>query len=171
VTNRSKTAKIIKRWHQTPSHWITVNLVGRCDLQVGWVKNKVKNIVYFTYLHRSPLWSGRHQIWFGGKFSGRNQPCQISFQSIQGFWFCSGSNSGLSHRNEVSLFTQDSNYLSACDTAVTDFINFTTQTLKLHHLTFNYLTYLMNKLIYLLRLSRESRPPHPVKQRRTNSTR
>jgi len=32
-----------------------------------------------------------------------------------GFWFCRGSNFGLSHRNEVSPLTQGLNYRSACD--------------------------------------------------------
>jgi len=42
--------------------------------------------------------------------------CQISFESVQGFWFCRGSNFGLSHRNAVSPLTQGLNYRSACDT-------------------------------------------------------
>ena len=42
-------------------------LVRGCDLQVCWEKNKVTNIVYFTYLRRSSCWSDRHQIWFGVK--------------------------------------------------------------------------------------------------------
>jgi len=92
-------------------------LVGRCGLQVGWGKKvkKVTNIVYFTYLPRSPRWFDRHQICSGGWFPGRNQICQISFQSVQGFWFCRGSNFGLSHRNEVSPLAQGLNYRSACD--------------------------------------------------------
>jgi len=60
-------------------------------------KNKVTNIVYFTYLPRSPRCSDRQQICSGGWFPGHNQLCQISFQSVQGFWFCRGSNFGLSH--------------------------------------------------------------------------
>ena len=76
-------------------------------LPPGWFgKNKVTNIVYFTYLPRSPRCSDRHQICSGDWFLGRNQLCQISFQSVQGFWFCRGSNFGLSHRNEVSPLTQ-----------------------------------------------------------------
>ena len=88
-----------------------------CDLQVhsGKKINKVTNIVYFTYLPRSPRCSDRHQICSGGWYPGRNQLCQISFQSAQGFWFCRGSNFGLSHRNEVSMLTQGLNYRSACD--------------------------------------------------------
>jgi len=78
-------------------------------------KNKVTNIVYFTYLPRSPRCSNRHQICSGGWYPGRNQLCQISFQSVQGFWFCRGSNFCLSHRNEVSPLTQGLNYRSACD--------------------------------------------------------
>ena len=82
-----------------------------------WKKKvkKVTNIVYFTYLPRSPRWFDRHQICSGGWFPGRNELCQISFQSVQGFWFCRGSNFGLSHRNEVSPLTQGLNYRSACD--------------------------------------------------------
>jgi len=76
---------------------------------------KVTNIVYFTYLSRSPRCSDRHQICSGGWYPGRSQLCQISFQSVQGFWFCRGSNFGLSHRNEVSPLTQGLNYGSACD--------------------------------------------------------
>ena len=76
---------------------------------------KVTNIVYFTYLPRSPRCSYRYQICSGGWYPERNQLCQISFQSIQGFWFCRGSNFGLSHRNEVSLLTHGLNYRSACD--------------------------------------------------------
>jgi len=57
---------------------------GGRDLQVGWGKiKKVTNIVYFTYLPRSPCCSDRHQIW--GRHPGRDQLCQISFQSVQGF--------------------------------------------------------------------------------------
>ena len=93
-------------------------------VKIGWAlwppghrlgKNKVTNIVYFTYLPRSLRCSDRHQICSGGWFPGRNQLCQISFQSVQGFWFCRGSNFGLSHRNEVSPLTQGLNYRSACD--------------------------------------------------------
>ena len=87
-----------------------------CDLQVGWGKiKKVTNILYFTYLPRSPRCSDRHQICSGGWYPGRNQLRQISFQSIQGFWFYRGSNFGLSHRNEVSPLTQGLNYRLACD--------------------------------------------------------
>ena len=78
-------------------------------------KNKVTNIVYFTYLPRSPRSTDRHQIWFGGWFPGRNQTCQISLKSVQGFRFHRRSNFGLSHRNEVSPLTQGLNYRSACD--------------------------------------------------------
>ena len=53
-------------------------------------KNKVTNIVYLTYLPRSPRCSDRHQICSGGWFPGRNQLCKISFQSVQGFWLCRG---------------------------------------------------------------------------------
>jgi len=77
---------------------------------------KVTNIVYFTYLPRSPRCSDRHQICSGGWYPGCNQLCQISFQSVQGFWFCRRSSFGLSHRNEVSPLTQGLNYRSACDT-------------------------------------------------------
>jgi len=92
-------------------------LVRGCGLQVGSGKKvkKVTNIVYFTYLPRSPRWSDRHQICFGSRFPGGNQLCQISFQFVQGFWFCRGSKFGLSHRNEVSPLTQGLNYRSACD--------------------------------------------------------
>jgi len=90
-----------------------------CDLQVwgrlGKKIKKVTNIVYFTYLPRSPRCSDRYQICSGGWYPGRNPLCQISFQSVQGFWFCRWSNFGLSHRNEVSPFTHGLNYRSACD--------------------------------------------------------
>jgi len=86
-----------------------------CDLQVGWGKNKVTNIVYFTYLPRSPRCSNRYQICSGGWYPEHNQLCQISFQSVQGFWFCRGSNFGLSYRNEASPLTHGLNYHSACD--------------------------------------------------------
>jgi len=82
----------------------------------AWKKvKKVTNIIYFTYLPRSPCCSDRHQICSGGWFTGRNQLCQISFQSVQGLWFCRGSNFGLSHRNEVSPLTQGLDYRSAWD--------------------------------------------------------
>jgi len=59
-----------------------------CGLQVGWGKiKKVTNIVYFTYLPRSPCWSYHHQICSGGRFPGHNQLCQISFS---GFDFLGG---------------------------------------------------------------------------------
>jgi len=77
--------------------------------------SKVTDIVYFTYLPRSPCGSDRHQICSGGRFPVRNELCQISFQSVQGFSFCKGSKFGLSHRNEVSPLTQGLNYRSACD--------------------------------------------------------
>ena len=88
---------------------------GVTSRSVGEKIQKVTNIVYFTYLPRSPRYSDPHHICSGGWFLGRNQLCQISFQSVQGFWFCRGSNFGLSHRNEVSLLTQGLNYRSACD--------------------------------------------------------
>ena len=86
---------------------------------VGETIKKVTNIVYFTYLPRSHRWSDRHQICSGGWFPGRNQLCQISFQSVQGFGFCRGSKFGPSHRNEVSPLTQGLNYRSACDVFLT----------------------------------------------------
>jgi len=86
---------------------------------VGEKIKKVTNIVYFTYLPRSRRCFDRHQICSGGWYPGRNQLCQISFQSVQGFWFCRGSNFGLSHRNEVSPLTQGLNYRSACDRKIT----------------------------------------------------
>jgi len=86
--------------------------------RLGKKVKKVTNIVYFTYLPRSPRCSDRHQICSESWFPGRNQVCQILFQSVQGFWFCSGSNFSLSHRNEVSPLTQGLNYRSACDNAV-----------------------------------------------------
>jgi len=52
---------------------------------------------------------------FWGWFPGRNQLCQISFQSVRGFWFYRESNFGFSHRNEVSPLTQGLNYRSAYD--------------------------------------------------------
>ena len=55
---------------------------------------KVTNIVYFIYLTRSPRCSDRYQICSGGWYPGHNRMCQISFQSVQGFWFCRGSNFG-----------------------------------------------------------------------------
>ena len=91
-------------------------LVWRYGLQVGSGKrSKESNIVYFTYLPRSPCWTDHHQICSGSWFPGRNQLCEISFQSVQRFWFCRGSNFGLSHRNEVSPLTQGLNYRAACD--------------------------------------------------------
>jgi len=87
-------------------------------LTVGYVPvvaSLLTNIVYFTYLPRSPRWSDRHQICSGGRLSGHNELCQISFQSVHGFWFSRGSKFGLSHRNEVSPLTQGLNYRSACD--------------------------------------------------------
>jgi len=89
---------------------------GVTSRSVGEKIKKVTNIVYFTYLPRSPRCSDRHQICSVGWLPGRNQLCQILFQSVQGFWFCRGwSNFGLSHGNEVSPLTQGLNYRSACD--------------------------------------------------------
>ena len=104
--------------HLRHSAWKLVG--GVTSRSVGGKKvKKVTNIVYFTYLPRSPRCSDRHQICSGGWFPGRNQLCQILFQSVQGFWFCRGSNFSLSHRNEVSPLTQGLNYRSACDNSIT----------------------------------------------------
>jgi len=92
-------------------NWLRVWPPGRLGKKI----KKVTNIVYFIYLPRSPRCSDRHQICSGGWFPGRNQLCKISFESVQGFWFCRRSNFGPSHRNEVSPLTQGLNYRSACD--------------------------------------------------------
>jgi len=63
-------------------------------VQIGWEVwppdrlgkiKKVTNIVYFTYLSRSPRY--RHQTWWetGNRFPGRNQLCQILLKSVQRF--------------------------------------------------------------------------------------
>ena len=106
-------------------------LVGRrrCDLQVGWGKvKKVTKIVNFTYSPRRPHSSDCHQIWFSGRFPRRNQLCQIWFQSVQGFRFCTGSQFGLSDRNDVSPLRRGLNYRyrSACEIRSVDLLQATT---------------------------------------------
>jgi len=71
--------------------------------------------VYFTHLPGSPPWRDLHEILPEGSTRRHNQPCQILFQSDQGFWFCGGSNFWLSHKKEKSPLTQGLNYRSACD--------------------------------------------------------
>ena len=78
-------------------------------------KNKVTKHRIFHIFTQKPRCSDRHQICFESRFPGRNQLCQISLKSVQGFWFRKGSKFGLSHRNEVSALTQGLNYRSACD--------------------------------------------------------
>ena len=45
--------------------------------RLGEKIKKVTSVVYFTYLPRSLCESDHQQIWFGGRFPGRNQLCQI----------------------------------------------------------------------------------------------
>ena len=77
-------------------------------------KESNKHRIFHIFTQKPPLLRLSPNF-SGGWFPGRNQLCQISFQSVQGFWFCKGSNFGLSHRNEVSPLTQSLNYRSACD--------------------------------------------------------
>jgi len=58
-----------------------------------------------------PPWAYLHEILREGSSSRRNQPCQILFQSGQGFWLCGrGANFWLSHRREKSPLTHGLNY-------------------------------------------------------------
>jgi len=82
----------------------------------------------FHIFPRSPHSSDCHQIWFEGRFpdvinwanfipssSSSSSGLSANFnklkalalgESVQGFWFCNGLKSGLSHRNEVSPLTR-----------------------------------------------------------------
>ena len=76
---------------------------------------KVTNIVYFTYLPRSPRCSDRHQICSGADLQDVINCAKFHSNPFRGFDFVGGSNFGLSHRNEVSPLTQGLNYRSASD--------------------------------------------------------
>jgi len=69
--------------------------------------------IYFTHLPRSPPWRDLHKILQDGSPCWLNQPCQILSQSVQGFWFCGGSNFWLTHSKKKSPLTQGLNYHSA----------------------------------------------------------
>ena len=85
-----------------------------CDLQVhsGKKIKKVTNIVYFTYLPRSPRCSDRYQICSGADIQDVINCAKFYSNPFRGFDFVGGR---INHRNEVSPLTQGLSYRSACD--------------------------------------------------------
>jgi len=109
----------IYTWYHVVCDIPRENWLGGVTSRSVGEKNKEshKRRIFRIFTQKPPLLRSSPNL-FWGWFPGCNQLCQISFQSVQGFWFCRGSNFGLSHRNEVSPLTQGLNYRSACDMPV-----------------------------------------------------
>ena len=66
-----------------------------------------KNFGYISRICReAPPWTDLHEIWHRGSPPGRNQLCQIFWQSVQGSPFCMGSNFALLHWPRLSPLIQ-----------------------------------------------------------------
>ena len=80
-------------------------------LTCRWVSEKKIHVQLEKFLHIFHLFAEKppcahwHEILHEGSSCRRNQPCQILFQSDQGFYFCGGSNFWLFHKKEVAVNT------------------------------------------------------------------
>ena len=65
---------------------------------------------YFTHLPGCSHWGDRFEFWLAGSYRRRNHPCQILWQSVQGFWSSDTPNFALLHRNSWSPLQQCKHY-------------------------------------------------------------
>ena len=65
---------------------------------------------YFTHLPGRPRWGDRFEFCLAGPYRRRNHPCQILWQSVQGFWSSDTPNFALLYRNSWSPLQQCKHY-------------------------------------------------------------
>ena len=65
---------------------------------------------YFTHLPTRPQWGDQFEFWLAGSYCRRNHPCQILWQSVQGFQSSDTPNFALLHRNSWSPLQQCKHY-------------------------------------------------------------
>ena len=65
---------------------------------------------YFTHLSGRPHWGDRFEFWLAGSYRRLNHPCQILWQSVQGFRSSDTPNFALLHRNSWSPLQQCKHY-------------------------------------------------------------
>jgi len=61
---------------------------------------------YYSHLLGGPQWGDRFEFWRAGSHRWHNHPCQISWQSVQGFWSSDTPNFAILHRNSWSPLQQ-----------------------------------------------------------------
>ena len=80
--------------------------------QKSWSQKKLKTTRewYFTHLPGRPHWGDRFEFWLAGSYRRRNHPCQILWQSVQGFRSSDTPNFALHYRNSWSPLQQCKHY-------------------------------------------------------------